>query len=1378
MERIEQERQHQEREKRMKEEAEERLRREMKEKEERKRRMTEEMEKHILVRLLLDERITSADVLTISPHSVHHQEAITDKEIFCRFLQMLLTGNYNARYPLVSEKHGRAQIHPMDVQMAVFHRADHFLKQLIVTKLSQCQYALPLLVPNPFTQEIEFPLWTFQQIKKSWKITNTKHEVISKGQSVCKADTPMVAFFRLGSVSSSKSQLMNSLINEKHNTFFHRNCPGSSRTRLLMDGVVEIAWYCPSGKPTDKFTDCVAFCNLHGDAAAHPLQTRIMMEMATINVVLLSELLETGDNLAIVQELFESPKPLICILTEDDDPITEVEKGKYKLGFKSRNQSDVSAELILAIRQTLSEGTVWFKLDNVLCYREIKVDTESEECRKGKTAAVRIMDLVKTKDLLEVKETFLPCHGKLWHDWSELSKDLHGLQGENLEWDTSSKLKRMKDIRHKQRANGLTELMRLFTGYLKTLSDIEKKYFLEWVGNLLDDFASNKLSDLLQEYNVKWKWVLDLKKTCDKSKQMEKQNDLEKISNNLTVATFGLEHFLREMGQVYEAWKSTQKDVSGKEDITIPSLPKMAAELMISGHPMELMDGDAAHVPLIWVTAVLDALIKIVGDQRVFVLSVLGLQSSGKSTMLNAMFGLQFAVSAGRCTRGAFMQLVRVSEEMRTKLKFDYILVVDTEGLRALELAGKATVHHDNELATFVVGLGNMTLINIFGKNPSEMQDILQIVVQAFLRMKQVKLNPSCIFVHQNVTDITAGEKNMVGRRHFQDKLDEMTKLAAKEEVCDAECFSDVIAFDIQKDVKDFAQLWEGSPPMAPPNPSYSENIQELKKTILTHASTSSGFTLTEFKTRIKDLWDALLNEDFVFSFKNTLEITAYRALEEEYGKWTWTLRSEMLKMEDQLHTMINNYRLHEVNNALLAKNISETLENVQKDMSQYFDNDTLKDILIQWKVKFELKIKELHEDLVEKGTKKLKDFISQRDARKKLDEKKGDHEKKLFEKSKELALKLKQKGISEGEMKSAFDSMWEDWVSEFKNNTTPISDINIRQNMLNILYETFQYGLGYNRTATDIAVEMKTNIPAFSGNRSNLEKHILKLLVEEESFSKFMTYIQNPREHFECFIKEEVVKYIRKSTTAGMPIILFRIKDHIMELQRRVISAAARATQEAKANNGKLWMHIFSKSLSDVLENRCTGLNCENVNDFDLLAEIIKRELPRVTEELKSDLSSLGDLNMEMFREGPDEILIKHFCQCCWEQCPFCGAICTNTMEDHYGDHMVPFHRVAGLKGFKNEGKFSLDFCTTLVISDKKFTSDSIPYKRYRSAGGKYAEWSISPDCSELPHWKWFVCRFQTELENQYRTKLESMVAEWRRYSKADALKSLDFYF
>ncbi len=478
-------------------------------------------------------------------------------------------------------------------------------------------------------------------------------------------------------------------------------------------------------------------------------------------------------------------------------------------------------------------------------HSNIRVDEEDDDdCRRGKEAAQQMMSLLEKKYLTKVKVSFLPHQGKLWHQWSQKNKELHRPRGNDIEMEISRKQTEMRKMRQQQHDSDISVFMQLFIKEMNSDAANEKMFFLKWLRILLDEYTSAALSSLHRIYDEKWLAVVKLKGNFDKPDQ---QTELERMSEELQAATFGLEHIMREIGQIYESCSSVTKNKKGLQ-IHFSSLPSLAAEMMISGFPLELMDGDAAHVPVIWISAILDQLVQKLGDQRVFVLSVLGIQSSGKSTMLNAMFGLQFAVSAGRCTRGAFMQLIRVSDEMITQMNFDYILAVDTEGLRALELAGKSTRHHDNELATFVVGLGNLTLINIFGENLSEMQDILQIVVQAFLRMKQVRLKPSCVFVHQNVSDITAGEKNMEGRRRLQEKLDEMTKLAAEEEVFDAKHFSDIILFDVQKDVKYFAQLWEGSPPMAPPNPNYCENIQELKETIMSHASKSCGMRLKDLK--------------------------------------------------------------------------------------------------------------------------------------------------------------------------------------------------------------------------------------------------------------------------------------------------------------------------------------------------------------------------------------------------------------------------------------------------------------------------------------------------------------------------------------------------
>nr|XP_023685607.1 interferon-induced very large GTPase 1-like isoform X1 [Paramormyrops kingsleyae] len=1600
--------------------------------------------KELLRRLQLQDKLTTNDFLQISCSSLLQQQPRTEQDMPYAFLQRLLMMDYRARYVTVKEENSNAcsersidkarindaptsafnalfrktvsddesnkknGIHPMDVQMAVFHCADDFLKQYMVTKLSQCQYALPLIVINPTTQEIQCPLWTFRQITKSWKSHGDSGEVTSKAMPISKAALPMISVFRLGSVSTSKSLLLNGLINQRHNTFFHRHCPGNSQKRLLMDGVVEIAWYCPSGKDTDNFRDCVAFCNLHGDGEENELQQKFLTKSASVNVVFLPNLTQDNKALVIVEELFRSSKPLICLLDDDDSAITDMSEGKYKIGLKNRNQSDIFKDLIKSIRESLSKPHQAFKLEDALQTSGFKVDEDNEDCKKGKACALDLLEQLKETKLFKIKEEFLPCQGKLWQDWSQKNKDLYRLHGD-IEKHKSKVEQDMRTIRRKQRDCGLSNLMESFINNLATLNSNQRAYFLKWLGILMDNHSSGTLLDLQRKYDQKWSSLLALKKDRATSKKLEmNQQELETISEELNAATFGIEHFLREIGQIYEAWRGQKDQITIKGEMrNISLLPELAAKLMISGYPLELMDGDAAHVPLNWIDAVLNEVIKQLGDKRIFVLSVLGVQSTGKSTMLNAMFGLQFAVSAGRCTRGAFMQLVELNEDMKMQQSYDYVLVVDTEGLRALELAGKETLHHDNELATFVIGLGDTTLINIFGENPAEMQDILQIAVQAFLRMKKVKLSPRCVFVHQNVGDITASEKNMEGKRRLQEKLDKMTQLAAKEEECDVESFSDVIAFDVTRDVKYFAQLWEGSPPMAPPNPCYSENIQDLKQTIFSHTSKlqKKGKTVSHFKTRIHDLWNALLNENFVFSFKNTLEIAVYRQLETEYGKWTWTLRRAMLVTENKLHNRIENETFDMMLEAFLVEELMESYEQVKKMMNQYFEESQDKEVLVQWKGRFLCKIRELHDDLV-KGTKrKFDEVIQQREACKKVDEKRRQYENELFNKSKELALKLKDMS-NEEESKKEFDSMWAEWVSELTQGKTPIKSITVGDDVLRILSEdnesslvhsqkksasyknilclgnyspyislkkpddlcdrdehsvkqdqernvfaawfqnafkkvtdlisvknntnlespTSNNGLtpedqdrirrllndvakemeayinntpvstmGYNdsyiqeiqhavtrkvkefeskhqklllkkeliinillyvcemaerkftefhmefkekndvemylasmkpqyysifksycqgatsaavfaefictklkesiyqavcdKTAIDIAGEMRASFPAFSGNRSGMEVHILRSLAEGENFDKFMEYIHTPEKHFKNFIKHNVKMYLRaKNSSKILPLIKINIK----QKHQSLLHATNTATAETKQSKGdvNMWLKVFSRQLTDELrfaENDIKGMNHQDITDFGFLQEVMERSLGTVIEQVEENFTSKFSISLRKFREGPDKILIKQLCECCWVQCPFCKAICTNTVKGHDGDHQVPFHHTNGINGwiYRGTDNLCIEFCTTAVASDKRFypshtcrDKDLCLYKQYKQAGPRYACWSITPDNSELPYWKWFVCRFQSDLEKYYNRKFHGhgeIPQEWRAFTKEQALRSLD---
>ena len=61
-------------------------------------------------------------------------------------------------------------------------------------------------------------------------------------------------------------------------------------------------------------------------------------------------------------------------------------------------------------------------------------------------------------------------------------------------------------------------------------------------------------------------------------------------------------------------------------------------------------------------------------------MSVLGPQSSGKSTLLNFLFGCKFGTGTGRCTKGIYANWINVSHP-----DYDMILVLDTEGLQGTE---------------------------------------------------------------------------------------------------------------------------------------------------------------------------------------------------------------------------------------------------------------------------------------------------------------------------------------------------------------------------------------------------------------------------------------------------------------------------------------------------------------------------------------------------------------------------------------------------------------------------------------------------------------------------------------------------------------------
>jgi len=346
-------------------------------------------------------------------------------------------------------------------------------------------------------------------------------------------------------------------------------------------------------------------------------------------------------------------------------------------------------------------------------------------------------------------------------------------------------------------------------------------------------------------------------------------------------------------------------------------------------------------------------------------------------------------------------------------------------------------------LATFVIGLANVTLINIFGETPGDMDDILQSTVHAFIRLNHVGLKPSCQFVHQNVGALSGANRGMMGRVNFQEKLNKMTRAAAREESLEGHytMFSHVIEFNEEKDVWYFPGLWKGDPPLAPVNPGYSDGAQQLKLGLIEKTKVDSKCLLSGFKTRAYNLWEAILHENFIFSFKNTLEITAYNQLDAKYAEWSWEFQKRMLEWQNGANHRIQSARIDSLDNlkGSLMGEISEQGKQIhahlKDEMKKFFESNEQQEILAQWQRRTELRLDELRKEHETDATEQCKVRINAQKALAEANTLKGSSRDNLLLLVKKLVSNLEKGQLSEEELDEVYEQHWIEWMTKLRAN-------------------------------------------------------------------------------------------------------------------------------------------------------------------------------------------------------------------------------------------------------------------------------------------------------------------------------------------------------
>ncbi|XP_047436742.1 up-regulator of cell proliferation-like [Mugil cephalus] len=1031
-------------------------------------------------------KLTLRSLLEVNKSSLSDESIQSVKEIPWRFLRRLFKINAECRnciqlpnnddeeendpldidQLLYSPDDSDNDVNSLDLIVALFLCADSFLQQEMSLKMSMCQFSVPLLLPHGNKSQCGLMLWALRDIVKEWRPHDLSESKGFVEDNIVQADMPFYSFVRLKNCSLSKSQILNQVLSSdqrNQNIFIHRDMKAGGVKREISNGLVEVCWYLPCGKENvDIFPEPVVFGNLRGDIHESFTQFNFLLQVSNVTFVFLDKVEE--NELKILTSLQDVKSKLFLVVNQKEESAREdmnsVKAARERLDLPKNSSvvkktGDNGAKFLNKLCAAISTSLLHVKastsivnmLDNAI---EFGLSVDESKTDQQNKAAKQIMDGIEVRSIPQYKSQQLTLQGDNWKIFSQLEKEECRLNksGDSRLEDYKSELQDRKlKIRNEQKKYKLSKGIETFIDNLSTNDKEKRDFFLKWMKLKLDSHSRKELSDLRNKF----------KEQC-KKKEVKLIAELDQA---LVESSLGVEHYMREMGLIYEFLPEPHHERY--------HLPSLAAEMLLDGYPLELLDGDASNIPERWVTDVLMELHKKVGEKsRLLVLTVLGVQSSGKSTLLNTMFGVQFPVSSGRCTRGAYMLFLKVGEDLKSDLNSDSIVLIDTEGLKSPDLAElEESYEHDNQLATFVIGLSDVTIVNISVENTTEMKDVLQITAHAFLRMKLIDKKPICHFVHQNVAAVSADSKCLRERKHLLDQLNEMTQIAAEmENQPSIKAFTDVLDYDIDKNNWNIPGLWHGTPPMAPVNTGYSEAVADFKKHLLETMKderSSEPSQIPEFLEWMRSLWKAVKYENFIFSFRNTLVAHAYDNLCKEFNDWEWEFRKEILYWQTEVKVEILNVDNESEPQHLTElvesrkQEVSEKIEVQQKLMKQkiedYYKRKNVRAHLIEkYKTDFISSVNSLAKEIRYSVHSKLDCVLDLRKRSKEIQDIQRKHREMIEEHISKFLTDFKERTVSNKQLKCEFEKMW----TKATEKVSGLPEQNISENMLNQLKKHF----------------------------------------------------------------------------------------------------------------------------------------------------------------------------------------------------------------------------------------------------------------------------------------------------------------------------------
>ncbi|CAD8112808.1 unnamed protein product [Paramecium primaurelia] len=154
-------------------------------------------------------------------------------------------------------------------------------------------------------------------------------------------------------------------------------------------------------------------------------------------------------------------------------------------------------------------------------------------------------------------------------------------------------------------------------------------------------------------------------------------------------------------------------------------------------------------------------------EQKIFVVGIIGKQSSGKSYLLNRIFGTRFSVSSARCTDGVWGTMAYVEDQ-----KF---LILDCEGL----FNGARTEKEEIKMLAFLTAISDITILNSDSTFSRYQNELFNNLVEASKQLNDEKLFKGFLYIV--IRDVSTSD-NLGLEQELLKNLDRL-KTADQEEI-------------------------------------------------------------------------------------------------------------------------------------------------------------------------------------------------------------------------------------------------------------------------------------------------------------------------------------------------------------------------------------------------------------------------------------------------------------------------------------------------------------------------------------------------------------------------------------------------------------------